>query len=344
MLNFQEFQEYVQMNLRDVLPEEHKEVSIDLNQVQKNNGKELHGLNVKPVDSNIAPTIYLDGYFEKYQNGANLDSLMTDIARIAVENINPPTEFGDIAHDFMNFEFVKDKIIMVAVNTERNKAMLADAPHQNREDLSLIYKVMLGNDQDGIATVTIKNSHMEHWGVTADVIHQCAMKNSKELLPVTIQSMNEIMREMFSKDGMPDEMAEAMFEEMPVNQQMYVISNTTRVNGAAAMFYEDALSGLAEQMESDLFILPSSVHECIAVSTELGTPESLAEMVQEVNGTQVAEDEFLSDHVYRYDAKERTISLADTTLAEIESKVSENTVTYEATENNTEGARPRHHR
>ena len=37
MLNFQEFQEYVQMNLRDVLPEEHKEVSIDLNQVQKNN-------------------------------------------------------------------------------------------------------------------------------------------------------------------------------------------------------------------------------------------------------------------------------------------------------------------
>ena len=344
MLNFQEFQEYVQMNLRDVLPEEHKEVSIDLNQVQKNNGKELHAINVRTAGSNISPTIYIDGYFEKYQDGANLDSLMVDIARVAVKNINPPTEFGNIAQDFRDFNFVKDKIIMVAVNTARNKAMLADTPHQNREDLSLIYKAMLDNDRDGIATVTIKNDHLNYWGVTAAEIHQIAMDNSKELLPVTIQSMNEIMREMFSKDGMPDDMAEAMFGEMPMNQQMYVISNTTRVNGAAAMFYEDALSGLAEQMETDLFILPSSIHECIVVSTELGTPESLAEMVQEVNGTQVAEDEFLSDHVYRFDAKERTISLADITLAELESKVSDNTATYEATETNTEGARPRHHR
>lgn len=344
MLNLQEFQEYVQMNLRDVLPDQHRDVIIDLNQVQKNNGKELHAINVHNANSNISPNIYMEGYFQKYQEGAKLESLLIDIARVAVENMNPSIEIGTIVQDFEDFECIKDKIIMVAVNTERNRAMLVNMPHQNREDLSLIYKVMVRSDCDGIATITIKNDHMNSWGVTEDEIHEVAMQNSKELLPITIQSMNEIMKEMFSEEGMPADMAEAMFEEMPMNQQMYVISNTSKINGAAAMFYEDALSGLAEQMGTDLFILPSSIHECIAVSTEMGNPESLAEMVQEVNGSQVVEDELLSDHVYRYDAKEKTISLADTTMTQIETRVSESTERYDTVETNIEGVRPRHHR
>ncbi|MDO5292766.1 MAG: DUF5688 family protein [bacterium] len=344
MFNLQEFQEYVQMNLKSVLPEKYRDVTIDLNQIQKNNGKTLHAMNVYNAESTIAPTIYMEGYFQKYQESARLDNLMVEIARVAVENMNPPIEFGTIAEDFKEFDCVKDKIIMVAVNTERNRSMLANMPHQNREDLSLIYKVIVRSDHDGIATIAIKNEHMNYWGVTEDEIHDVAMQNSKEKLPITIQSMNEIMKEMFSGEGMPADMAEAMFEEMPMNQQMYVISNTSKINGAAAMFYEDALSGLAEQMGTDLFILPSSIHECIAVSTDMETPESLAEMVQEVNGSQVPEDELLSDHVYIYNAKERTISLADTTMAQIEAKVSENAQNYEGAETNVEGNRPRHHR
>ena len=51
--------------------------------------------------------------------------------------------------------------------------------------------------------------------------------------------------------------------EMPPTQQMYIISNVAKVNGAA--------------------------HEVIAVSTDLGTPETLSEMVREVNGSPVSE-------------------------------------------------------
>lgn len=344
MLNFQEFQEYVQMNLHEVLSDEYKNVVVALNEVSKNNGTVLHAVTVRPEGSNIAPNIYLEGFFKKYEEGADLDIVLGEVGRVAMEHINAPDEFASIGKDFQNFDFVQDKIIMVAVNAERNRDLLASAPHMNREDLALIYKVMLGNNLDGMATVTIKNEHMAMWGVTAETIHELAMKNTKEILPITVQSMNEVMREMYSKDGMPDEIAEAMFADMPANQQMYVISNTAKVNGAASMFYEDALSGLAEKVGTDLFILPSSVHECIAVSTDMGTPESLAEMVQEVNGTQVATEEQLSDHVYRYDAKAKTISLADTTIEQLEAKVSENTQSYEATQSQAEVTRPRHHR
>ena len=344
MLNFEEFQDYVQMNLHEVLSDEYKNAEVSLNEVNKNNGKVLHGINVRPEDSNIAPNIYLEDFFRKYKEGMDLDLVMGEIGRVAMQNIKAPEEFATIGKDFQNFDFVKDKIIMVAVNAERNKALLDSAPHVRKEDLALIYKVMIGNNTDGMATITIRNEHMAMWGVTTETIHELAMENTKEILPVTVQSMNEVMREMFSKDGMPDEMAETMFTDMPANQQMYVISNTARVNGAASMFYEDALSGLAEKVGTDLFILPSSVHECIAVSTDLGTPESLAQMVQEVNGSQVCAEEQLSDHVYRFDAKAKTISLADTTMEQLEAKVSENTQSYETTQSQTEASRPRHHR
>ena len=343
MLNFEEFQDYTKRVLKDHLPEELSGVIIRTNDVTKNNGLVLHGVTVQPEGSNIAPTIYLDGYYKNYLDGEKLDDVIDRIAMVARDNVNAPSGLGDIAKTFMNFENVKDKIIMVAVNTEKNRDMLAGMPHQNREDLSLIYKVALGNDEMGMATIAIKNEHMEAWGTTPEEIHNLAMENSKELLPATVQSMNEIMREMFGREGMPDDMAELMFEEMPMNQQMYVISNESKINGAAAMFYEDTLSGLAEQMGTDLFILPSSVHEIIAVSTDMGDPESLAQMVQEVNGGQVSPEEQLSDHVYRYDAATRSISLADTTMNQLKDMVSENTETYEATQT-TEAARPRHHR
>lgn len=98
-------------------------------------------------------------------------------------------------------------------------------------------------------------------------------------------------------------------------------------------------------MESrDCSLLRPYLSLLIAVSADMGTPESLAEMVQDVNGGQVSEEEQLSDHVYRYDAHAKSISLADTTMEQLESKVSEDVQNYETTQTATEDNRPRHHR
>lgn len=344
MLNLQEFQEYVQMNLKDSLPEEYRDITIEMKQVQKNNGLELNAIIVKSNESNIAPQIYMEGFFQEYQEGIEMDEILNKIGKIAVEYVEPPEELRSVAEDFKDFDYVKDRVVMAVVNTEKNGELLSDAPHRQREDLSIIYKVMTGGNREGIATITIHNDHMKYWNTTEGELHELAVNNTKELLPITTQSMTEVMREMFADDGMPDEMIESMFEEGPVNERMYVISNSQKVNGAVGMFDDTALSNLANKLGTDLFILPSSVHECIAVSTDMGTPKTLAEMVQEINGSQVATEEQLSDHVYRFDAKSKTLSLADTTIEQLQSKVSEQTRAYETEVINAEAARPRHHR
>jgi hypothetical protein len=337
MLEFNEFRDYVEVTLPEVLPEKLQGVKIEQHDVQKNNGLVLHSITVKPEDSNVAPNIYMDSFYERYKDGASVDDLMEEIKETVVKHLDAPEEFQNVAQDFKNFDVIKDKIVMVAVNTERNAKLLSEVPHKDKEDLSLIYKVMVGNNIDGIATITIRNEHMDFWGVTVDQLHELAMANTKEILPVTVKSMNEVMREIFAKDGMDEDMMNVMFEDMPANKQMYVISNKSNVNGAASMFYEDALSGLAEKLGTDLYILPSSVHEVIAVSSEMGTPEELSNMVREVNGSQVSPEERLSDHVYKFEAATKKLSLADTSVEELKKAAGAENVAVDAP---TEGARP----
>ena len=94
---------------------------------------------------------------------------------------------------------------------------------------------------------------------------------------------------------------------------MYVISNSTGINGAVSMLYENELHKLANQMEDDLYVLPSSIHEVIAVPASMGNPNELAEMVSEINMNQVALEERLSNQVYHYDKDLRKLSLATNT-------------------------------
>lgn len=343
MLDFKQFQEYALDHIREYLPEELKSAHVELNEVNKNNGKVLQAIIVRPKDSVVAPTVYLNGFYRSYEDGADLKSVMKEIADTSAKN-QSPEEFENIAQDYRDFEFVKDKIVMNLVNAQRNEEMLKNTPHIMHEDLAITYRVVLGNDGQGMASITIKQPHVDAWGVSLDTIHERAMENSERLLPVTVQSMDEVMLSMMGESGMPKEMLEEMLgeiEDRPKDEMMYVITNSAKLNGAASIVYSNALDKLAEKVGTDLYVLPSSVHEVIAVSTNMGNPEELAAMVREVNAGEVSEDEQLSDHVYKFDAKSHTLSLADTSMENLQRvMVSEDTKQYASeTQNNS---RPRH--
>ena len=96
------------------------------------------------------------------------------------------------------------------------------------------------------------------------------------------------------------------------DEMMYVLSNEDKLNGAAVLLNDKVMDDITEKLGQDYFILPSSVHEVLIVpkndQMDLKTLES---MVQDVNATQVAPEERLSDHVYAYDAKEHELFRAD---------------------------------
>ena len=90
-----------------------------------------------------------------------------------------------------------------------------------------------------------------------------------------------------------------------------VLSSRQKVNGAAAILNDDTRQEIADKV-GDFYVLPSSVHETLIIQKDAGMElRDLEQMVQEVNQTQVAPEERLSDHVYEYDAKEHELFRSD---------------------------------
>ena len=82
--------------------------------------------------------------------------------------------------------------------------------------------------------------------------------------------------------------------------------------GAAAAFYPGVLEEVSREVGGNVFILPSSTEEVLALRADDPREyRELERMVREVNRTTVRPSERLSDHVYHFDAESRTFERAD---------------------------------
>ena len=135
-----------------------------------------------------------------------------------------------------------------------------------------------------------------------------AVENTKRLFPPVVKTMSDVMRELF-----PPEDSAFILNEILDEELMWIISNDRRINGAISMLYEDKLHKLALEVDDDLYIFPSSTHEVIAIRASMGDPYGYADMVAQINMTEVVLEERLSNQVYRYDKDLRKLTLATDT-------------------------------
>lgn len=91
---------------------------------------------------------------------------------------------------------------------------------------------------------------------------------------------------------------------------IYVGTNPERILGASILMYETYLEDLAAQIEDDLCIAPSIIHEVLIFPLSLVQPARIIEIVRDVNRTVVLPQEQLSDSAYIYRRGTHIISQA----------------------------------
>ena len=310
MMNYEIFKEVVAEKFMDYMPEQYQGMRLRVEPVNKVN-KVLDGITLvgSGAGRNVSPTLYINHMYEHYLETENLQEVLQSAARRMDMAFKEMPEVGDV-----NLEGAKDNIVFQVINTLQNEDMLRDMPHREFQDLSIIYRWVVKVDENGIQSSAIRNNLAEQLGMNEEQLFKCAVENTRRIFPPTVKSMNDVIREMFISDGMPAEVADMMIGEMPEDKMMWVISNDRGINGAGSMLYEDNLHKLAMKLETDLYILPSSVHECIAVSTNVGDPYELAEMVSEINMGQVALEDRLSNQGYEPVIVENGLGLYDAFL------------------------------
>lgn len=308
MMNYEMFKEVVTEKFKDYLPQEYRKMSVQVCQVKKVNTT-LDGINLfdREGKSGISPTLYINEMYEHYKDTNDLQEVLQAAAGTMAGLMK---EAPDMLPK-IDMKTAKHNVVFQLVNTEQNQSMLAEIPHREFQDLSVIYRWMLESGEEGIGSVLVNDQIAEQMGMTEEQLFKAAAQNTRNLMPPVVKEMREVLCEMFIKDGMPAEMAKAMIREVPPDESMYVITNKQNVNGAASMLYEEELHRLAESLGDDLYILPSSIHEVLAVPVSTsGSPEEMAEAVSEINMSQVRLEERLSNQVYHYDKDLRKLSLA----------------------------------
>lgn len=266
------------------------------------NGVKKHSLIVmdKKKDTEIHPCIRMDHYFREYQfSGSSISNIVDDIAAICQKHYAPDI---DISY-FTSWDSVRYHIFGKLVNTEKNRYFLKNVPHREYLDLSLVYYAGLHMGSRGeSAVIQIQTEHMEHWGVNEDELYREAMKNMN--CEADFNSMDNIIGKLLGV-GNP----------FPVGGQtkfsMFVLSNKQRINGAAQICNTRVMKEIAGYFAGDFWILPSSINEVILIPccwSEVNGNE-FAEIVRDVNDTQVLPQEVLSYHVYRYHRQAEEITI-----------------------------------
>lgn len=82
---------------------------------------------------------------------------------------------------------------------------------------------------------------------------------------------------------------------------MYVLTNEHKFHGAGCILYSNFLKKIADEWGCDICIILSSIHETILIPMYMSRGcEEMAQMIREVNQTQLEPEEILSDHAYQF--------------------------------------------
>lgn len=306
MMDYEMFKEIVKEKLKDYMPPEYREAEVEIISINKVNGPK-DALVVRKSGERIAPNLYLDDCYQKYRECDDLKMALSDMAEEYVRADEKTAKNFEV-----DISQMKDRVVMMLINTEQNREMFADMLHREFQDLSVIYKYVVSQSEQGIASFKVTNQIMEQAGMTAEELFQCAAENTKRMFPPAMKRMEDVLLDMAGEKGLPAEVADLFETYRDPKESLWVISNASGINGAVSMLYEENLHKLAESMGTDLYIMPSSVHEVLAASVEMenGSPEELAMMVREINMTSVKLEERLSNNVYHYDKDLRELKLA----------------------------------
>ena len=269
------YTEFMNAMLCEIRGQVDAQVRTELYTVTKNNGTRRTGILFKQEDSNLAPTIYLEEFYQKYLKGQQVPDLADSICSIYQEiRVKKTCD----CQNLFDFNHVKEHIVYKLIRRDANEELLKKIPYEPFLDLAVVYYIQIDNTRFGSAAIQIRNEHLRYWRVEKEEIRRLAENNTPRIYPVQIRQIVRFM---------------------------YVATNEQCSLGAAVMRYPDFREKVRGMIRGDFYILPSSIHEVILVPESFGLePERMQEMVKEINQTGVAPEEVLSDSVYYFDGEE----------------------------------------
>jgi hypothetical protein len=295
-----ELREYAE-RVKEEIAKRMPDFDISISENYKANDQMLTGINIKQKDSIIAPCIYID---QCYHDG----DTVIECSEKVIEIYNKSSlGFNVDLSQMLEYDKAKENVFVRVVNKERNKEFLSDVPHLDFGDLSIYFNVFIGKSEDQIGSSKVNNNIINNWNVSLLDVYERAIENTKKMYPMKFEPLFNVLNKMMSQKGINE-----TFDEDDASP-LYIVTTEDTLNGSFYITDKESLNKIGDEINDNFYILPSSIHELLIVPEHVNSPfnlmacneedmiDNLLNMVKEVNRTSVANNEILSDNVYKYD-------------------------------------------
>ncbi len=305
-MDYEEFKEEFIDAVKERLAEQGSDMNVSVNEVKKLN-ESYEAMTVTPEGARVGVNIGIERFYDAYDEGRPFDEVVDKAIDTINHGINERPDF-DI-DSFTDYSQMKEKLAMEVVSAETNKEMLENVPHKDLEDMAVVYRFVLESNDEGRASILVTNQILETMGVTPEQLHADALEIAPQIKPAEIKGMSEVMAEMM---GIEQAEMLGIAPVAPEDEQLFVATVPDKTHGAGVLAYQDFMDQAAERVGGDFYILPSSIHEVLIVPDNGRMDlKDLEAMVRDVNATQVAPADKLTDSVYHYDSQAKIFELGE---------------------------------
>lgn len=277
------FEKEKERNIIRMVEERMPGVIIKTIKMDKNNGYEKEGFLLRAKESFTGIAVYREDMEAACGENCTVEEAADHICSVAERELRTVPDMEDIS----DWEKARHMVYRKIVNYEKNSCRLPDLVHRRFLDLAEVYYLKIRIPEKGWGVTEVTVQLQEEWGIPEEELSGWADANMDadgyHMVP-----MRTVLQEILPS-GEPD---------IP-EPGLYVILNGSGELGAGIMTRPEYMRDFMQQIGTDGYILPSSIHELLVCPCGKDVEEeNLKQIIMEVNQTAVSPEEFLSDSVY----------------------------------------------
>ena len=279
-MTYSEFKTRMTEDVKKYMSENHPGYEVSLQNVTKVIRDFVEMIAISNKDTHEGPAIDVKELWDDAnRRGMSYEEMSREVMkRLDLTLKEVPEVVIDDLNDF------KSRAILTLINTEKNQNMLSYVPHREYYEFSIVYRIIVHEDEEATTSGIVTNEMLEKAGYTEEELYKFAYENTRKDVNIS---------KMFG---------------------MYVLTTKRGMYGAASILFPEMIKEIADHCGCDLYLIPSSTCEWMAVPVRTisgsGGAAEVNEMIREANSVAVEEEEILGERCYYYDYKTGEIRLA----------------------------------
>lgn len=244
-------------------------------------------------------SVRVDEVYKAYHEGAKLNAIVNYISNdvLHAKNYN----IYDKTKTLIDYDTAKSRLFVRLLNCDRNSDILKNVVHKTLGDIALTVCAIVDNRENLISTKILK-SMVEKWRKTETDIFNEALENTYRATPPRIYKWEGVLcdESYVGESFMNDEDVCDLDKSFSGN----ILSTTRKTNGAVAVFLPGVAEKISELLDSDFYMVFTSIHEVMIHSTGSGVDlKDLKLVLQDTLREATPSSDYLTEKIYKYNRR-----------------------------------------